>query len=286
MFASPSQAATAILPEKTKGRRAGACLVLAALAWGALLGLSEPVTAQSTVATSATAAKPASTSSAPEQGPRWKDLTRTQRQSLQPLEEVWPSVPIDRKLKWIEIAQRMPKMPADERSRVQLRMAEWVMLGPTERGQVRLNFQEAKQLSPELRQAQWKAYQALSEEEKRQLAENRKSTPTAGPATASATSGSRSAKQTDANKKSKIIANPTFASPPTPIAPTLIHPSYGATTTLVTKKPSPPAHQQVGLPKIMATPEFIDPKTLLPRRGPQAAATYTATVSSEPLERP
>lgn len=280
MFVSPSQAATTFLLGQTKVRRAGACLVFVALACGVLLGLSEPVTAQST------AAKPPSTSTAAEQGPRWKDLTRTQRQSLQPLEEVWPTVSADRKLKWMEIAQRMPKMPNDERARVQLRMAEWVMLGPSERGQVRLNFQEAKQVSPELRQAQWKAYQALSEEEKRQLAESRKTAAPAGPATASATSGSRSAKQADADKKSKIIANPTFANPPTPIAPTLVHPSYGATTTLVNKKPSPPAHQQVGLPKIMATPEFIDPKTLLPRRGPQAAAVYTATASTEPLERP
>jgi hypothetical protein len=269
----------AIIRALPSGRRFGACLLLAGAVFGSLLGVSEWVSAQSSQAQATTAA----TSPAPEQGPRWKDLTRTQRQSLQPLESVWTSISADRKLKWIEIAQRMPKMPNDERARVQLRMAEWVMLGPAERGQVRLNFQEAKQVSPELRQAQWKAYQALSEEEKRQLAESRKSPPAAGTPT---TSGSRSARQADANKKSKIVTNPTFASPPTPIAPTLVHPSYGATTTLVSKKPSPPAHQQVGLPKIMATPEFIDPKTLLPRRGPQAAAVYTATASTEPLERP
>jgi hypothetical protein len=34
----------------------------------------------------------------------------------------------------------------------------------------------------------------------------------------------------------------------------------------------PPAHQQTGLPKIAATPGFVDPVTLLPRRGPQGAA--------------
>ncbi|MFY7941197.1 MAG: DUF3106 domain-containing protein, partial [Burkholderiaceae bacterium] len=181
--------------------------------------------------------------------------------------------------------QRMPAMPEDERARVQLRMAEWVMLGPSERGIARLNFQEAKQVNPETRQAQWKAYQALPDDEKRQLADSRKVHPP-GPPTASLASGSRSAKVINADKKSKIVTNPTFAIPPTPIAPTLIHPSYGATTTLVTKKPSPPLHQKVGLPKIATTPEFVDPKTLLPRRGPQAAATFTATASTETLERP
>ncbi len=259
------------------GWRVVGWMLLVLLGVAAFLGGNSSVTAQTTTAKAAPVG---------EQGPRWRDLTRSQRQSLEPLETVWMTITMDRKLKWIEIAQRMPAMPADERARVQLRMAEWVMLGPTERGIARLNFQEAKQVDPEVRQAQWKAYQALSDDEKRQLAGSRKVQPPSGPPTASMTSGSRSAKVASADKKSKIVTNPTFATPPTPIAPTLVHPSYGATTTLVTKKPSPPLHQQVGLPKIATTPEFVDPKTLLPRRGPQAAATFTATASTETLERP
>jgi hypothetical protein len=259
------------------GWRVVGWMLLVLLGATAFFGGSSSVTAQ----TATTKAAPVG-----EQGPRWRDLTRTQRQSLAPLETVWTTITIDRKLKWIEIAQRMPAMPEDERARVQLRMAEWVMLGPAERGIARLNFQEAKQVDPEVRQAQWKAYQALPDDQKRQLADSRKVQPQSRPPTASMTSGSRSAKVVDADKKSKIVTNPTFATPPTPIAPTLLHPSYGATTTLVTKKPSPPLHQQVGLPKIATTPEFVDPKTLLPRRGPQAAATYTATAETEALARP
>ena len=252
-------------------------MLLVVLGLGCFLGGGSSVTAQTANANATPAA---------EQGPHWRDLTRRQRQALAPLETVWTTISTDQKLKWIEIAQRVPAMPKDERARIQLRMAEWVMLGPTERGIARLNFQEAKQVHPEVRQAQWKAYQALPDEEKRQLADSRKAQSPSGPPTASMNSGSRSAKSVGANKKSKIVTNPTFASPPTPIAPTLVHPSYGATTTLVTKKPSPPLHQQVGLPKIATTPEFVDPKTLLPRRGPQAAATYTATAATEALERP
>ena len=257
-------------------RRVGGWMLLVFFGTTGFFGIDNSAIAQTTTAKPAPAA---------EQGPRWRELTRRQRQSLAPLETVWTTITADRKLKWIEIAQRMPAMPEDERARVQLRMAEWVMLGPAERGIARLNFQEAKQVNPETRQSQWRAYQALPEDEKRQLADSRKVQPP-GPPNASLTSGSRSAKAANAKNKSKIVTNPTFAVPPTPIAPTLVHPSYGATTTLVTKKPSPPLHQQVGLPKIATTSQFVDPKTLLPRRGPQAAATYTATASTEALERP
>lgn len=230
---------------------------------------------------------------AAEQGPRWQDLRRTQQFSLKPLESAWSSIDAEQKLKWLEIAQRMPTMPADERARIQLRMAEWVMLGPIERGRARFNFQEAKQqLTPEQRRAQWKAYQALSEDEKRQLADARVSVPGKGrgtgnkPSRASSPERSANMRADSGGKKSNITPNPTFAQPPTPVTPTLLRPSYGATTTLVSKPATPPAHQQVGMPKIVASSRFIDPKTLLPRRGPQAAAAFTTAASDTPLERP
>jgi hypothetical protein len=54
----------------------------------------------------------------------------------------------------------------------------------------------------------------------------------------------------------------------------------GATTNLVSKPAAPPLHQQAGLPKVAATPGFVDPATLLPRRGAQGAAVR----SPEPPE--
>ncbi|MNY76034.1 hypothetical protein D3C86_2154890 [compost metagenome] len=51
----------------------------------------------------------------------------------------------------------------------------------------------------------------------------------------------------------------------------------------MTKRPAPPAHQQPGLPKIPAGSAFVDSKTLLPKRGAQAAATRTAASASAPL---
>ncbi|TXC65911.1 hypothetical protein FSC37_07780 [Piscinibacter aquaticus] len=50
----------------------------------------------------------------------------------------------------------------------------------------------------------------------------------------------------------------------------------GATTSLISKRPTPPAHQQPGLPKIAASPGFVDKQTLLPQRGAQGAAAVPA----------
>ena len=63
--------------------------------------------------------------------------------------------------------------------------------------------------------------------------------------------------------------------------PTAQQAKPGATTTAMTSRPQPPAHQQPGLPKIAATPGFVDPSTLLPRRGPQGAAVRAASAASD-----
>jgi hypothetical protein len=51
-------------------------------------------------------------------------------------------------------------------------MSEWAALSPQQRAQARLNFGETQQLSTEEKKAKWEAYQALSPEEKRKLAES------------------------------------------------------------------------------------------------------------------
>ena len=59
----------------------------------------------------------------------------------------------------------------------------------------------------------------------------------------------------------------------------------GATTTSMAKRAAPPAHQQTGLPKIAASPGFVDKTTLLPKRGPQGAA-IRSIAASEPNRQP
>jgi hypothetical protein len=88
--------------------------------------------------------------------------------------------------------------------------------------------------------------------------------------------GASEATKDGTQAKSNLVPNPAFAAPPRPVAPTVVQARPGATTSLMSQRPAPPSHQQTGLPKIAASPGFVDKTTLLPQRGPQAAATRPA----------
>lgn len=204
-----------------------------------------------------------------------------QQVALKPLEREWSGLSASRKQKWLELSARFPKLTPAEQARVQERMADWTRLTPGQRGEARMNYQEAKQLPVQDRQARWKAYEALSPEQKQQLAERAP----VNNATRKDSGGARNdnkpdkaARETGPQAKSNIVPNPAFASPPRTIGPTVVQARPGATTTLITKRPTPPGHQQTGLPKIAGTPEFVNKATLLPQRGPQGAATRSAAV--------
>jgi hypothetical protein len=224
--------------------------------------------------TSAASASPQARPPIPrEDGVRWQALTPAQREGLAPLERDWPSIDAPRKQKWIALAGRFKSLTPEERTRITARMAEWAKLTPTERGQARMNFEEARQLPATDRSARWQAYQALPVEQRQQLAARAASA-------ASAASGPREApgRNPKPSKEAKfnVVPNPALTQPPKQVAPTLVQAGPGATTTPITRRPAPPAHQQTGMPKIAATPEFVNRSTLLPKRGPQAAAVAPA----------
>jgi hypothetical protein len=220
------------------------------------------------------------TATTSETGPRWQELTPGQRSALKPLQRDWAGIDAARKQKWVEIANRYPSMPPAEQQRISERMTEWAKLSPAERGQARLNFQNARQMAPEERQARWQAYQELSPEQRKKLAAR------ATPGTAAARNGDtgrRNAAQPPRDgvqTKSNIVPNPNFAASPRPVAPTVVQAAPGATTSLISKRPTPPVHQQPGLPKIAASPGFVDKQTLLPQRGAQGAAAVPAQPQS------
>lgn len=217
-------------------------------------------------------------------GPMWSSLTARQRAILAPLEEDWPNITAYQKDKWVELAARYPSLSKTEQARIQERMADWSRMSAAERGQARLNFQNATQQSVASdRQARWEAYQALSPEERQRLADRaaRNKAPAQRPSTAAALREDPQATRAPANvslsrtsaTKTNIVPNTLHASgTPRAVSASTVQAMPGATTTLVTKRPSPPMHQQTGLPKIAATPGMIDPATLLPQRGAQAAA--------------
>lgn len=232
---------------------------------------------------SAQAQMPAKSASKPatESGVRWSELKPAQQLALRPLEREWSTIDTRSRQKWLLLAARFPSLNPTEQARIQERMSAWTRLTPRERGEARLNFQEAKQLPATDRQARWKAYEALSPEQKVQLAEraapHRGAEPPARPASAALR-----ADKPSAQVKSNIVPNPTFGTPPKTVAPTVVQARPGATTSLITKRPAPPSHQQTGMPKIAATPEFVNKATLLPQRGPQGAAVRPAAAPSGP----
>jgi len=212
---------------------------------------------------------------AAEQGPSWASLPKAQQTALAPLQRDWASIDPQRKQKWLEVGGRFSAMSPAERERVQERMAEWARMTPVERTRARLQFQESRQFSPEDRQSRWEAYQALPDDERKALAQRAKP-----PAKAAVPVDTR-APETSA--KRNLVA-PTRQAAVKPVAPTVVQAKPGATTSLMSTRAAPPAHQQPGLPKIAATEGFVNPNTLLPRRGPQGAAV--SAVASEPIAHP
>lgn len=207
----------------------------------------------------------------PSSGTAWASLTPAQRAALQPLQRDWSRIEPARQQKWLEVANRFPSLPADEQQRMQQRMADWSRLTPEERGKARLNYRQTRQLTPEELQARWQAYQALPADQKRRLAERGEAPPNP------ARKPERSAAQS--SNKSNIVVSPR-AAPVRTVAPTLVQARPGATTKLLSKPSTPPLHQQHGLPKIAATPGFVDASTLLPQRGAQGAAARPGTAAA------
>lgn len=210
-------------------------------------------------------------------GPGWAELTTSQRATLTPLEKDWAQLPASTRRKWVEVANRLPSMPAAQQQRVNERMQEWAKLSPAQRGEARFNFQLTQQLPGAEKQARWEAYQALTPEQRAALAA--KAAPASAPASANV-AGLHKAPLSAQAPKSNVVRPPEQAAPPAPkpVAPTLVQAGPGATTRLVTAaRPAPPAHQQAGMPKIVASPGMVDRATLLPKRGPQAAAALPAS---------
>lgn len=102
--------------------------------------------------------------------PLWRELTRSQRTALQPLQPEWDAMDGIRKRRWLELSARFASMSPDEQARVHERMRQWMRLTPAQRNLARENFSKTRKLDPGKKAATWESYKQLSEEEKRRLA--------------------------------------------------------------------------------------------------------------------
>src|SRR5215207_8987840 len=122
-------------------------------------------------AASAPAAKPVVSK------PLWRDLSARQQRALHPLAAQWDGLTEPHKRKWLAISRNYATLSPAEQEILHSRITEWATLSNQQRTQARLNFAEVKQVPVDERKAKWEAYQALSEEEKRELAARAKPRP-------------------------------------------------------------------------------------------------------------
>jgi hypothetical protein len=201
----------------------------------------------------------------------FNQLSPRQQEALAPLKDKWTTLPADSQQKWLDVANKMPSMSPPERDRVRTRMGDWSRMSGEDRDRARSSFQEARQLPSEERQARWQAYQALPEEKRRELSEQARPAVPPPPRIGSDRPAARLDEQ---GGKSNIVAPSGGQGRP------------GATNTLPYAQANPPVHTQPGLPKIAASPGFVDRSTLQPQRGAQGAAVRNAPPASAQNNRP
>ena len=110
----------------------------------------------------------------------WDGLKPTQQQILAPLEDDWDYMHPDSRKKWIQVANIYPKMSKQDQDRLQSRMASWSNLSQKERRIARENYLSSLQFPAEKKAEAWSAYQKLSDDQKKKLAETEiKKKPTA-----------------------------------------------------------------------------------------------------------
>ncbi|MEX8495605.1 DUF3106 domain-containing protein [Sphaerotilus sp.] len=209
------------------------------------------------------------------------ELSASEHQALQPLQSQWNGIDSLRKQKWRDVANRYASLPVVQQERLHERMVEWATMSPAQRNAARINFEELRKVPATERQTRWEAYQSLPAEERQALVTQAGNRPLA----ASAAQISAAARKTLAAGSVQPQSN-TGVTPqavkPLSVAPGTVQAGVGASTRPISKLPTPPRHQQSGMPKISGTPEFIQSETLLPQRGPQGAGATPATRPDTP----
>ena len=120
--------------------------------------------------------------------PLWKDLSASEQTALRPLGANWNGMGTGQKRKWLSVANDFEKLPAAQQAKMHARMTEWTALSSQQRADARQNFAQHRELTDgltaEQRKAQWLAYQQLSAEDKRKLADSAPKGSIVGAATA------------------------------------------------------------------------------------------------------
>ena len=113
------------------------------------------------------------TTGIPEKKPdgTWESLKPGQQKILAPLEDDWDYMLPDSRKKWIQVANLYPKMSEADQQRLQSRMTGWYKLYQKDRRIARENYLSSLKFPAEKKAEAWSAYQKLSDEQKKKLAQ-------------------------------------------------------------------------------------------------------------------
>lgn len=101
----------------------------------------------------------------------WEGLKLGQQNILAPLESDWDYMLPDSRKKWIQVANLYPKMSEADQKRLQSRMTSWSSLSQKDRRLARENYLSSLKFPAEKKAEAWSAYQKLSDEQKKKLAQ-------------------------------------------------------------------------------------------------------------------
>ncbi len=279
-----------LLPPRSHVHRVVPALIAATLFAALGFGTSVAAAAQAEYAgpsttpfsASAPAAAAPAAALADHGGPRWAELSASQRKVLAPLANDWnDGIDSRGKERWLDVAGRFPKMPPDEQQRANQRMVEWSHMTVAQRMRARENFQESRNVSKEEREARWKAYQALPEEQKRELA---KRAAAARAPSSAASSGAVAVRRhapaplTAIQPKVAVAGGAAAGHAPASSAPLVAqtHPP-GATTPVINRHPPAATRARDGQAKAANGPSVVDRTTLLPKRPAPSIASAAAS---------
>ena len=181
-----------------------------------------------------------------ETGPGWETLNTPQKLALYPLAERWALISEAQKRRWLALAANFPALPEDEQAKFHERMADWASLSAQQRNQARLNYATTNRLAPDDKRAQWEAYQALSEDERRALAARAAPKP----------KGAAVALRPVSPRKLAQVPAATQATPSSPNVPKIPPVTDHSTRMVAPLHPSPAAPAPA--PALAATPAVVE----------------------------
>ncbi|MEO6918981.1 MAG: DUF3106 domain-containing protein [Collimonas sp.] len=171
-FTNPAERKTAASKQTGGAKRLIGAAFALLVTGGAVLAVLGPVVPTHAADISEAALKaPKMTKVAGNAVPNWVELTALQQHILEPLAPDWDKLKPATRKKWLEISGRYVKMTPAEQERLQARMRGWVTLTPEQRRIARENYARANKLDTEQRALRWQQYQQLSDEQKKELAE-------------------------------------------------------------------------------------------------------------------